>query len=111
MNSSETNLLPDTDVLSSSFTNTAYNIKNLDISNKIRELGFLRNNNYNATRIVNALLRLVKNTYVNEKEMDQYFEQIEEFYQGSQSVEYSNNWRSLFELYLLCNENKRARKL
>lgn len=110
-NSSERNLLPDTDVLSSSFTNTAYNIENLDISNKIRELGFLRNNNYNATRFVNALLRLVKNTYVDEKKMDQYFEQIEEFYQGSQSVEYSNNWRSLFELYLLCNENKRARKL
>lgn len=110
-NSSERNLLPDTDVLSSSFTNTVYNIENLDISNKIRELGFLRNNNYNATRFVNALLRLVKNTYVDEKKMDQYFEQIEEFYQGSQSAEYSNNWRSLFELYLLCNENKRARKL
>lgn len=111
MNSSESNLLPDTDVLSSSFTNTAYNIENLDISNKIRELGFLRNNNYNATRFVNALLRLVKNTYVSEEVMGQYFEQIEEFYQGSQSVEYSNNWRSLFELYLLCNENDRARAL
>ena len=111
MNSSESNLLPDTDVLSSSFTNTAYNIENLDISNKIRELGFLRNNNYNATRFVNALLRLVKNTYVSEEVMNQYFEQIEEFYQGSQSVEYSNNWRSLFELYLLCKENNRARDL
>jgi hypothetical protein len=43
--------------------------------------------------------------------MNEYFEQIEEFYQGSQSVEYSNNWRSLFELYLLCKENKRARDL
>lgn len=111
MNSSEANLLPDTDVLSSSFTRTAYNIENLDISNKIRELGFLRNNNYNATRFVNSLLKLVKNTYVDKKEMNKYFEQIEEFYQGSQSVEYSNNWRSLFELYLLCNESKRARAL
>lgn len=83
MNSSEANLLPDTDVLSSSFTNTAYNIQNLDISNKIRELGFLRNNNYNATRFVNALLRLVKNTHVSNDVMNQYFEQIEEFYQGS----------------------------
>lgn len=111
MNSSEANLLPDTDVLSSSFTNTAYNIQNLDISNKIRELGFLRNNNYNATRFVNALLRLVKNTHVSNDVMNQYFEQIEEFYQGSQSVEYSNSWRSLFELYLLCGENVRARSL
>lgn len=111
MNSSEANLLPDTDVLSSYFTNTAYNIQNLDISNKIRELGFLRNNNYNATRFVNALLRLVKNTHVSNDVMNQYFEQIEEFYQGSQSVEYSNSWRSLFELYLLCGENVRARSL
>lgn len=111
MNSSEANLLPDTDVLSSSFTNTAYNVQNLDISNKIRELGFLRNNNYNATRFVNALLRLVKNTHVSNDVMNQYFEQIEEFYHGSQSVEYSNSWRSLFELYLLCGESTRARAL
>ena len=111
MNSSEANLLPDTDVLNSSFTNTAYNVQNLDISNKIRELGFLRNNNYNATRFVNALLRLVKNTHISKNVMDKYFEQIEEFYQGSQSVEYSNTWRALFELYLLCGENTRARSL
>ena len=111
MNSSEANLLPDTDVLSSSFTNIAYNIQNLDISNKIRELGFLRNNNYNATRFVNALLRLVKNTHVSDNVMSQYFDQIEEFYQGSQSVEYSNSWRALFELYLLCGESSRARSL
>lgn len=111
MNSSEANLLPDTDVLNSSFTNTAYNVQNLDISNKIRELGFLRNNNYNATRFVNALLRLVKNTHVSNDVMNQYFEQIEEFYQGSQSVEYSNSWRSIFELYLLCGESVRARSL
>lgn len=111
MNSSEANLLPDTDVLSSSFTNSAYNVQNLDFSNKIRELGFLRNNNYNATRFVNALLRLVKNTHVGNDVMNQYFEQIEEFYQGSQSIEYSNSWRSLLELYLLCGESERARSL
>ena len=57
------------------------------------------------------MLRLVKNTYINHEVMDKYFEQIEEFYKGSQSVEYSNNWRSIFELYLLCGENDRARKL
>lgn len=108
INSSEANLLPDIDVLHSSFTTNAYNVKNLDISNKIRELGFLRNNNYNATKYVNSLLRLVKNTYINADELIPYFEQIEEFYQGSQSVEYSNNWRPLFELYLLCNEKNRA---
>lgn len=111
MNSSEANLLPDIDFLNSSFTNNAYNIENLDISNKIRELGFLRNNNYNATRFINSLLRLIKNTYISKDDMDKYFDQIEDFYNGSQSVEYSNNWRSIFELYLLCDERDRARNL
>ena len=85
MNSSEANLLPDTEVLSSSFTNIAYNIKNFDISNKIRELGLLRNNNYNATKFVNALLRLVKNTNIGGEMIKEYFDQIEEFYHQCQT--------------------------
>lgn len=110
MNSSEANLLPDVDVLSTSFTQKAYSIQNLEISQKIRDLGFLRNNNYNATRFINAILRLKKNAYVDKQTMSHYFDQIEDFYSGSQGVEYSNNWRSLFELYLLCGESDRARK-
>ena len=110
-NTSETNLLPDTDVLNLSFTSAAYNIQNLDVSNKIRELGFLRNNSYNATKFINSLLRLIKNAAISKDDMNSYFDQIEEFYKGSQSLEYSNNWRSLFELYLICGEIKRARTL
>lgn len=111
MNSSEANLLPDIDFLKDSFTVSAYNVENLDISNKIRDLGFLQNNNYKATRFINSLLRLRKNTYVDKNEMSDYFEQIEEFYRGSQSIEYSNNWRAIFELYLICGEKERAREL
>lgn len=111
MNSSETNLLPDIDFLKDSFTASAYNVKNLDISNKIRDLGFLQNNNYKATRFINSLLKLRKNTYVDKSTIGDYFEQIEEFYRGSQSIEYSNNWRAIFELYLICGERERARKL
>ncbi len=108
-NTSETNLLPDTDMINLSFTSAAYNIQNLDISNKIRELGFLRNNNYNATKFINSLLRLIKNATISKDDMNIYFNQIEEFYKGSQSLEYSNNWRSLFELYLICGEIDRTR--
>ena len=111
MNSSEANLLPDVDTLSSSFTQVAYNIQNFELSNKIRELGFLRNNNYNATRFINALLKQIKNTTIEKSIMNKYFDQIEEFYRGSQSVEYSNSWRALFELYLICEEKSRARKV
>ena len=107
-NSSEANLLPDIDVLSSSFTNNAYTIKNLDLSNKIRDLGLVQNNNYQATKYINALLQLFKNTDRNDGITDKYFDQIEEFYKGSQCLEYSNSWRSLFELYLITGESKRG---
>lgn len=110
MNSSEANLLPDIDILNSSFTKNAYNIQNLEFSNKIRDLGFLQNNNYNATRFINSLQRLIKNTSIDPNVIDNYLDQIEEFYCGSQSVEYSNNWRAIFELFLLCGEQERARK-
>ena len=112
MNSSEANLLPDIDVLNSSFTLNAYNIQKLEISNKIRDLGFLQNNNYKATRFINELQRIVKNTQIEQSIMNSYFDDILEFYSGSQSVEYSNNWRSIFELFLLlANDKKRARSL
>lgn len=108
LNSSEANLLPDTDILSVPFVQKAYNIDNLDISNKIRDLGFLKTNNYSASIFINSLLKLIKNTNVDKYKMADYFSQIEEFYQGSHSIEYSNSWRSIFELYLLCKDKHRA---
>lgn len=107
-NSSESNLLPDFDILNTPFTSKAYNIQNFEFSNKIRDLGFVLNNNYKATKYLGALLRLIKNVELDGASMSAYFDQIEEVYRGSQSIEYSANWRMLFEIYLLCNEKKRA---
>ncbi len=107
MNSSEANLLPDIDVLKTSFTQNAYNIQNLEISNKIRDLGFLQSNNYNATRFINGLQKIVKNTKMHHSIIDN-FDDILEFYSGSQSVEFSNNWRAIFELFVLANDKKHA---
>lgn len=111
INSSEANLLPDIDVLNSSFTQNSYNIQNLEISNKVRDLGFLQNNNLNATRFINGLQRILKNTIVEKNILDSYLNEIVEFYQGSQSIEFSNNWRSIFELFLLANDKEKARSL
>lgn len=108
MNSSESNLLPDVDILSSSFAKNAYNIQNLEFSNKIRDLGFLQNNNYKATRFINLLQRLIKNTTIDPITTSNYLDQIEEFYCGSQSVEYFNNWRAIFELFLLSGDRNRV---
>lgn len=105
MNSSEYNLLPDIDILDAPFELSAYKIDNLDGSSKIRELGFLKNDSYMAMRYIGSLSRLVKNTYVNEDVLDPCLVQIEEFYKGSQCVEFSNHWRSLFELLLACGQN------
>lgn len=110
-NSSEHNLLPDVDIISSSFTQNAYTVKNLDLSNKIRDLGLVLNNNYQATKFINALQKLLKNTNVEKESVSKYFDQIEEFFQGSQCLEYSNMWRSIFELYVLCQEPKRGNLL
>lgn len=109
-NSSEANLLPNEDILKVSFTNSAYSIKNIDISSKLRDLGLLVNNNYQATHYLNSFSRLIKNTIPNHNEMENFFDQVEEFYSGSKSIEYSNSWSKLFELYLLCNEQDRGRR-
>lgn len=109
-NSSEANLLPDTDILKKSFTKSAYNIQNLELSNKIRDLGFVKNNNYNATKFINSLHRILKNTKVDKNFIDEYLTQIEEFYHGSNGLEYSNSWRAIFELYLICDEKSRGNR-
>ena len=109
MNSSESNLLPDIDILKSSFEEISYNIQNLDYSEKIRDLGFLKSNNYNASRFVNSLQRLVKNTKPDPNIISPYLDQIEEFYRGSQSIELSNNWRTIFELFLICQDIPRMK--
>lgn len=109
-NSSEANLLPDTDILEKSFTKNAYNIQNLELSNKIRDLGFVKNNNYNASKFINSLHRILKNTRVDKEFIDEYLTQIEEFYHGSNGLEYSNSWRAIFELYLICDEKSRGNK-
>ena len=108
-NSSEANLLPEEDILKISFTNSAYNIQNIDMSNKLRDLGLLVNNNYQATRYLNSFSRLIKNTSPSHSDVENVFDQVEEFYSGSKSIEYSNSWSKLFELYLLCNEQERGR--
>lgn len=108
-NSSEGNLLPDVNILNSTFTSNAYNIQNLDLSNKIRDLGFLQNNNLKATRFITSLQKIIKCTNYDGKQINEYLNQVEECYRGSQCLEFSNNWKSIFELFLLCNENQRAK--
>lgn len=107
MNSSENNLLPDIGMLNKSFVRSAYSIKNLEFGHKIRDLGFLQNNNYRAAKLISDLQRLVKNVYITSKELSNQLEQIEEFYSGSNCIEFSNNWRSIFELYIMCGEKTR----
>lgn len=109
-NSSENNLLPDSEILYSTFTYNAYNIQNLDMSNKIRDLGLLKNNNFRATKYITALQQLIKNTKMNKSsDIQKYLEQVEEVYSGSKSIEFSNNWKLIFEVFLLCGELNRAK--
>lgn len=107
-NSSEVNLLPDVDVLSESFNNNAYTMKGSDDTGKIRNLEFLESNNYRATIFINGLKRVLKNASYRQKDIEKYLVDIMRFYSGSQAIEFSNTWRTIFELMVLCKDRKRA---
>lgn len=109
-NTSEANLLPDMDLLNESFVNKVYEIASINGSNKIRDLGFMQCNNYNATLFVNGLKNILKNTIINNNEIEKYLEEVIGFYSESQSIEYANSWKSIFELFVLCKDKKRANK-
>lgn len=102
-NNSEYNLLPDINLARTSFTKNSYVIQNLDISNKIRDLGFLQSSNYKVSTYLHGLLRSIKNTYPAITEMENFFEDIVEFYSGSQCLEFSQTWRPVFELFVMTN--------
>lgn len=108
LNSSEANLLPDIDVLNTSFIGNAYTLFSDSGSTKIRDLQFLRSDNYSATRFVNSLKRILKNTVLDSSFINPFLDQILEFYSDSQGIEFSNNWRSVFELFTLCHDRIRA---
>lgn len=110
VNSSEVNLLPDAGLLDENFNSHAYHIGNLEKSNNIRELGFMESNNFKASLFINRLLRLLSNTVCCDQEYEKYLNEIIEFYSGSQSVEFSNVWRSIFELFTICNDKIKANK-
>lgn len=106
--SSESNLLPDVDVLSESFNNNAYAMNSSDDTGKIRNLEFLESDNYRATIFINGLKRVLKNASYNKKDIEKYLIDIMKFYSGSQAIEFSNTWRTIFELMILCKDKKRA---
>ena len=56
-----------------------------------------------------SLQKIIKCTNYDGEQINEYLNQVEECYRGSQSLEFSNNWKSIFELFLLCNENQRAK--
>lgn len=110
-NSSEANLLPDIDSLNtSSFIGNAYTLLSNSGSIKIRDIKFLQSDNYNATLFINNLKRVLKNTVIKLQSINTHLDQIMEFYSDSQSIEFSNNWRSIFELFALCKDKDRANK-
>ncbi|SFH59797.1 Predicted amidohydrolase [Lachnospiraceae bacterium NLAE-zl-G231] len=106
--SSEANLLPDIELLRRSFNSRAYTMNSSDNSGKIRNLEFMKSDNYNATLFVNGMKNIIKNTDYNKENISMYLDEIMEFYSGSQAIEFSNSWRSVFELLILCEDKNRA---
>lgn len=107
-NASEANMLPDIDLLNESFRTEAYKLKATDSTGKIRNIEFMESDNYNATLFINGLKQLLMNASFEKASIDLYLDDILSFYDGSQAIEFSNTWRSIFELLVLCKDKKRA---
>lgn len=103
-NSSEANLLPDIDVLNETFTNVAYSLNKSDNTGKLRNLEFMGSDNYNATLFINGLKNLLKNTTYTSNYYQKYLVDIMKFYSGSQALEFSDTWKNIFELMVLCKD-------
>lgn len=108
VNSSEANLLPDVEIIEKSFNNGAYDLPSISGSNKISDFRFLQSDNYSATRFVNGLKEILKATTSPPLEINKSLDQILEFYRDSQGIEFYSSWKSIFELFILCKDKKRA---
>lgn len=105
-NSSEANLLPDMDVLNESFNNVAYSLNKSDNTGKLRNLEFMGSNNYSATMFINGLKSILKNTTYSTDYYRKFLIDIMKFYSGSQAIEFSDTWKNIFELMVLCKDKK-----
>jgi predicted amidohydrolase len=114
---SEPNLLPDSDLLSKGFSESAYVIDNLDRSDKVRDLGLLESNYFRAIRHIWHLIWVLKNTYTlaadtsgKAIDLNRNFDELLEFFRGSQSISYFNAWKAVFELFVISNDKDRANR-
>lgn len=107
-NSSEANLLPDIDVLNESFNNVAYSLNKTDNTGKIRNLEFMGSDNYSATMFINGLKSILKNTSYTTSYYQKFLVDIMKFYSGSQAIEFSDTWKNVFELMVLCRDKECA---
>ncbi len=102
-NSSEANLLPEFDVIKNHFNDIAYFFNSIGGSTKIRDIGILQSNNYAASRSVTLMKQLLKNTYITEQDrgkIEEFINDLLEFYSGSSAFEFMGSWISVFELIL-----------
>ncbi len=107
-NSSEANLLPDMDVLNESFNNVAYSLNKTDNTGKLRNLEFMGSDNYSATMFINGLKSILKNTTYTSNYYQKFLVDIMKFYSGSQAIEFSDTWKNIFELMVLCRDKNCA---
>lgn len=107
-NSSEANLLPDIDVLNESFNNVAYSLNKTDNTGKLRNLEFMGSDNYSATMFINGLKSVLKNTTYTTDYYQKFLIDIMKFYSGSQAIEFSDSWKNVFELMILCRDKNCA---
>lgn len=108
---SEPNIMPDMNILEESFSNLYSHVNNESIQ-QLLDIILTKSDNYEATLFVKGLKQSVKNTYDRtareNDEINRHLDRIIEFYNKSLAIEFSDSWKSVFELFVLCDNPEKA---
>lgn len=103
--------LPDSNISLSNFDEVAYSVENFTKEKKIRDIGPVGIDSFKVGRFFSTLPRKYAQIDINSvrKEIDSHIQQIENFFTGSQSVEFYSNWLNYMYFLVITEKNKQLR--
>lgn len=111
---SQSEPLPNSYLDFTNFDETVYSIENFTKENKIRDIGFLGIDSFKVGRFFSALPH--RYAHINtldkdiNKEIYKQISQIENFFTGSQRVEFYSNWLNYMYFLVVCGQNVKLHK-
>ena len=109
--------IPDYDLKISSFDENAYSIEHFSKENKLRDMGNVSIDAYNVSRFFSTLVQ--KYSHINsfdnktndiQKNITENILQIENFFTGSQCIEYYSNWMNYMYFLVITQRNRELKE-